>query len=436
MERVMRTLAWVTAGAIIWIAACEASTLGVEGGGAGGGGEEDSGSGEDSSAPACGDGRVDPGEACDDADGDDADDCTNTCTLARCGDGVLGPGEGCDDGDGDDEDDCTNTCTPARCGDGVLGPGEGCDDGDGDDGDECTNACALARCGDGVLGPGEACDDGDGDNSDGCTDACALPRCGDGHLQAGEVCDDGNDVDTDACTSACAAAACGDTLVGPGEACDDGATNGDYGHCAADCGGPGPRCGDGTLQALLEACDDGNAVDSDRCSNLCIRAQYAFVTQQSYLGDFGGALQADSICTQNAADVGLGDPGSHWVAWVSDATSAPLDRMNTAFAGNYVLTTHETIAVGWTGLTGDALLHAIDRDADKQTILTLSAWTNTGPNAKAVDPSGVQACNNWTSPMAGTGLYGRTDKSDEGWTKYGNAGCNAPMHLYCFEDLQ
>ena len=37
----------------------------------------------------CGNGRIDPPEACDDGDHDDHDSCTNACAEARCGDGVY-----------------------------------------------------------------------------------------------------------------------------------------------------------------------------------------------------------------------------------------------------------------------------------------------------------------------------------------------------------
>ena len=66
------------------------------------------------------------------------------------------------------------------------------------------------------------------------------------------------------------ASACGDGVVSGDEACDDGDANGSYGACADDCGGPGPRCGDGVLQADEgEACDDGDAIDNNACSNAC-----------------------------------------------------------------------------------------------------------------------------------------------------------------------
>jgi len=63
---------------------------------------------------------------------------------------------------------------------------------------------------------------------------------------------------------------CGDGLVEAAERCDDGADNGQYAHCADDCLGMGPHCGDGFVQAGLEDCDDG--ADNGRygrCSIAC-----------------------------------------------------------------------------------------------------------------------------------------------------------------------
>jgi len=87
-----------------------------------------SGSG-DSADPVCGDGSIDPGEMCDDADAVDDDECTNACTLPRCGDAIVQADEGCDEGDQNaDSGACTTSCGPATCGDGLLRDGvEECD---------------------------------------------------------------------------------------------------------------------------------------------------------------------------------------------------------------------------------------------------------------------------------------------------------------------
>jgi len=71
--------------------------------------------------------------------------CANTgdskiCILLSCGNGTLDPGEACDDGNTRSGDGCPADCTPP-CGDGVLDPGEACDDGNTLDGDGCSADC-------------------------------------------------------------------------------------------------------------------------------------------------------------------------------------------------------------------------------------------------------------------------------------------------------
>jgi cysteine-rich repeat protein len=118
----------------------------------------------------CGNGRIDPGEACDDGNQVDDDACRVNCSLPHCGDGIVDPGEACDDGNVSPADSCTTACT--HCGNGVVAPPEECDDGDFDPSDGCTNACT--RCGNGVVTPPEGCDDGNLVDSDGCAADCRL----------------------------------------------------------------------------------------------------------------------------------------------------------------------------------------------------------------------------------------------------------------------
>ncbi|MEZ4451093.1 MAG: DUF4215 domain-containing protein [Nannocystaceae bacterium] len=222
-------------------------------------------------APVCGDGVVDPGEGCDEGEGN-ADDaaCTSACQPAACGDSLVQAGvEACDDGDADDTDECLATCALASCGDGVVHAGvEACDDGNAVDDDACTNTCALASCGDGLLQPGEECDDGNADDTDECLSTCLTPSCGDGFVHAGvEECDDGNADDADACLASCVAASCGDGFVQDGvEECDDGNAD-DADECLATCAAA--SCGDGFVQDGVEACDDGNVDDADGCTSAC-----------------------------------------------------------------------------------------------------------------------------------------------------------------------
>ena len=66
---------------------------------------------------------------------------------ATCGNGVVEDGEACDDGNADDTDECLSSCQSAACGDGVVHAGvEECDDGNDVDKDKCSNACAKVPC--------------------------------------------------------------------------------------------------------------------------------------------------------------------------------------------------------------------------------------------------------------------------------------------------
>ncbi|MEM9461308.1 MAG: DUF4215 domain-containing protein [Myxococcota bacterium] len=153
----------------------------------------------------CGNGLLDQGEECDDANTQEGDECTPACRVPVCGDGFVAPGEQCDDGNTNDADECKADCSlPAVCGNGTVEIGEECDDGNTAQNDTCTPVCLLPVCGDGYLVVGEECDDGNDIGTDACTPSCALPVCGDGFLNAeGEECDDGNDDEFDECTTTC-----------------------------------------------------------------------------------------------------------------------------------------------------------------------------------------------------------------------------------------
>lgn len=60
-------------------------------------------------AGTCGNGRIDPGELCDDGNNRSGDGCPADCSRA-CGDHVLDPDEVCDDGNTRDDDGCSADC--------------------------------------------------------------------------------------------------------------------------------------------------------------------------------------------------------------------------------------------------------------------------------------------------------------------------------------
>jgi cysteine-rich repeat protein len=183
----------------------------------------------------CGNGTVDPGEACD-TRGETAA-CDYDCTAPRCGDGTrnAAAGEQCDPGFADGE--CDAQCHTVVCGDKMVAETEECDDGNTTPGDGCSPTChreRAGRCGDGQLDFGEECDDGNASNTDACTTRCEAARCGDGFLQPGEQCDDGNPWSGDGCSLTCQTERCGDFAIVYPETCDDGNTTPGDG-CSATC---------------------------------------------------------------------------------------------------------------------------------------------------------------------------------------------------------
>lgn len=103
-----------------------------------------------------------------------------------------------------------SACLPANfCGDGVIDQGEDCDDANRNDNDRCTNRCRANTCGDNVLNVGvEECDYGTqngqpvvgagyGSTVAACTSQCRMTAssggfCGDGRREASEQCDGGD----------------------------------------------------------------------------------------------------------------------------------------------------------------------------------------------------------------------------------------------------
>jgi cysteine-rich repeat protein len=132
------------------------------------------------------------------------------------------------------------------------------DDGDGSgnpDGDAETLPDVLAEDGGGEDAPGET--DTTADDTIGPDDAAPdgpPPVCGNGTVESGEQCDDGNASNTDACTNACLVATCGDGYVQADvEACDPGGPASVPG-CDSDC--TAAACGDGVLGILEGRTDD------------------------------------------------------------------------------------------------------------------------------------------------------------------------------------
>jgi cysteine-rich repeat protein len=138
-----------------------------------------------------------------DQEDSDGDGIGDACDLQTCGNGRLEPGELCDDGNRIDGDGCDSNCTPTGCGNGIVTAGEQCDDGNTLDGDCCSSNCQL------MQPDGTSCDDGQFCNGN---DQCLSGSCshsGDpcgGSKQCSFLCDEA--------THSCVASLCQSLVPG------------------------------------------------------------------------------------------------------------------------------------------------------------------------------------------------------------------------------
>jgi cysteine-rich repeat protein len=186
---------------------------------------------------------------------------------------------------------------PGVCGNGVTEWMEQCDDSNADDGDGCSSMCELE--------PGYVCN-WEYDAWGVPTMTCEPVSCGDGRqdgylLEDGsyfyESCDDGNAVSGDGCSESCQLdpgwvcsqpgtpcreAVCGDGLQDswytPGQPGTGGVGAGGFAAYAGS-GGYAGTGGYGNQIYHFEACDDGNAVPGDGCSDTC-EVEAGYLCQQ------------------------------------------------------------------------------------------------------------------------------------------------------------
>lgn len=228
---------------------------------------------------SCGNGIVDPNEACDDGNIMDGDGCSHDCKREGCGNGNVDPGEDCDPPGSTTNGGivCSADCKFEVCGNGKIDPDnhEQCDDGSNnsdtpcttpaynnppDTCSNCTTSCTIRT----VIGPScgnHVCDVGDGENITNCAQDCA--GCGNGAIDPGEDCDNGSGNTDTACPtpaynnppntcSTCTTSCTVKTVLGPycGDAvCSDGEN---FSTCPTDCTG----CGNGVVEGN-EQCDNG-----------------------------------------------------------------------------------------------------------------------------------------------------------------------------------
>ncbi len=266
-------------------------------------------------APNCGNGVVEPGEACDDGamNGMAGDGCKADCTFA-----CVNPATDCAAAPVCEKQSCTtahvcaavadttqngHTCgsnlvckdgaciaPAANCGNGIVETGEQCDFGAGNGpGTGCESNCQFS-C---TIAP-NSCDDKNPCNG---VETCGAVTVG-GH--AGQKCSAGTaEADGTACGTGeiclnklCKMSTCGDGFVDTtkGEQCDP--PNGTT--CDATC--KNVVCGDGR-RGGKEQCDDGNTTDLDGCDHACNFEQDQRV---NWLQLPVGNAATDTTCTKNA----------------------------------------------------------------------------------------------------------------------------------------
>jgi cysteine-rich repeat protein len=102
------------------------------------------------------------------------DACRLTCAPAGCPDNVVDTGEACDTGG--NSMTCDANCTAPACGDGFVNPAfnEDCDT--SGESVSCDADCTDAICGDLTINAtkGENCEDGNDDSGDGCSSECTT----------------------------------------------------------------------------------------------------------------------------------------------------------------------------------------------------------------------------------------------------------------------
>lgn len=244
---------------------------------------------------------------------------TDTEAGGQCGDGVLDPGEACDGSDIGSESctsqgfasgalSCTDTCeldttSCSPCGNGAVDPGEQCDG---------TNLGAVASCAD--VGLGEARE------LLACTAACQLDygacsSCGDGEVTAPEECDGettnvscreaglegggnvgcgpGCTLDTSACGS------CGNGVAEDGEACDGADLNQTACEDLDGFSGGALGCGDNCTfdPQNCSVCGDGATQQGETCDGLDLGD-----TSCESLGFQGGDLSCGPDCDYDVSD--------------------------------------------------------------------------------------------------------------------------------------
>jgi len=181
------------------------------------------------------------------------------------------------------------------------------------------------------------------------------------------------------------------------------------------------------------ASDSGISIDANEASALDAIGdgpsyRVVFVTENTYLPNFGGHVAADAICQHEAMVAGL--PGT-FMAWVSDSTSSPSARFVHSSVP-YQMANGLAVANNWLELTSASIERTISVSAFGTTVAPGDVWTASNYNGTYYN--GWNDCSDWTyMGQSDVGTVGSSNYSDSYWSLYSDIQCNNSARLYCFE---
>lgn len=154
----------------------------------------------------------------------------------------------------------------------------------------------------------------------------------------------------------------------------------------------------------------------------------AFVTSQTYNGNLGGLVGADSQCQARATAAGL--PGTYR-AWLSTSSVDAIDRIDEA---TYYKIDGSLLAYNKYDLTDGTISSPISRTELNQIVVTGNGLDRAYTGTNADGTVNTSNCNNWTAgSISYAGRWGDVLMINSFWSSRGASSCNVARRLYCFQ---
>jgi hypothetical protein len=190
--------------------------------------------------------------------------------------------------------------------------------------------------------------------------------------------------------------------------------------------------GDGCA-ATSPTCDvHVESADAERGARFYQRVNLAFVSSTVSDGAMGGVAAADTRCAQLAAEAGL--PG-HYVAWLSEASNAAVDRLGTG--SGWVRVDGKPFAATRVDLLAGRILYPLRIDEHGRDVVDAEqrplVFTGTSGDGQ---PTGSD-CTGWTEGDCGLDCIRPADTGSpaggtDRWTTASLGGsCGRMAHIYC-----